>query len=161
MAEKKQTITNQTSNEAERGTINPSGPTTGTEGWANHAESGNSANSREASSPNARGAGDTRFTSYPGNEVAHNPVAHGASDQPPGEDRERMLEDNPNYRAGKSFRCADIGVENCNWSVTGTREDEIVSNARVHARDHHGINESEFNDKLQHRVRSAIKERAA
>jgi predicted small metal-binding protein len=161
MAENKKKISNQTSNEAERGTINPSGPTTGTEGWANHAESGNSANSREASSPNTRGAGDTRFTSYPGDEVAHNPAAHGASDQPPGEDRERMLEDNPNYRAGKSFRCADIGVENCNWSVTGTREDEIVSNARVHARDHHGINESEFDSKMQDRVRGAIRNRAA
>jgi predicted small metal-binding protein len=144
MAENKKKISNQTSNEAERGTINPSGPTTGTEGWANHAESG-----------------DTRFTSYPGNEVAHNPAAHGANDQPPGEDRERMLEDNPNYRAGKSFRCADIGVENCNWSVTGTREDEIVSNARVHARDHHGINESEFDSKMRDRVRGAIRNRAA
>jgi predicted small metal-binding protein len=45
--------------------------------------------------------------------------------------------------------------------VTGTREDEIVSNARVHARDHHGINESEFDSKMRDRVRGAIRNRAA
>jgi predicted small metal-binding protein len=152
----KKKISHQTSNEMERGTVNPSAPTTGTEGWANHAESEASANSPEASGPNARGAGDTRFSSYPRSEAADNPAA---SDQPPGEDRERMLEDNPNYRAGKSFRCADVGVENCNWSVTGTHEDEIVGNAREHAREQHGIAEKDFDSKMVDRVRSAIKNR--
>src|SRR3954468_4895494 len=137
MAGNDKKISHQTSNEMERGTINPSAPTTGTEGWANHAESEASANSREASSPDARGAGDPRYTTYPGNEASENPAAREASDKPPGEERERMLEDNPNYRGGKSFRCADVGVENCSWSVTGTHEDEIVGSARDHAREHH------------------------
>jgi predicted small metal-binding protein len=161
MADSKKKISHQTSNEMERGTINPSAPTAGTEGWANHAEARNSENSREASSPDARGAGDPRYQTYPGNEASSNPAAHHASDQPPGEDRERMFEDNPNYRAGKSFRCADVGVENCNWSVTGTREDEIIGNVRAHAKSQHGISEHEFDGKMKDRVRGAIRQRAA
>ena len=145
----------------ERGTINPSAPTMGTEGGVDHAQSHNSENSPAASSPNVRGAGDPRYSTYPGNEAHTNPAAHGASDQPPGEDRERMLEDNPNYRSGKSFRCADVGVENCNWSVTGTREDEILGNVREHAKSHHGISESDFDVKMKDRVRGAIRDRAA
>jgi predicted small metal-binding protein len=155
----KKKISHQTSNEMERGTINPSAPTTGTEGWANHAESEASSNSPEASSVNARGAGDPRYNTYPGTETSNNPAARNASDKPPGEDRERALEDNPNFRGGKSFRCADVGVENCNWSVTGTHEDEIVGNARNHARDHHGISESDFDSKMSDRVRGAIRDR--
>jgi predicted small metal-binding protein len=148
----------QTSNEMERGTINPSGPTTGTEGWANHAEARNSNNSREASSPYAQGAGDPRHSPYPGNEGASNPAA---SDKPPGEDRERALEDNPNYRgSGKSFRCADVGVENCNWSVTGTHEADILRSAKEHARKEHGISGQEF-DIISEGVREAIRDKAA
>ena len=159
MTDKKISI--QTSNETERGTINPSAPTTGTEGWANHSESEASANSPEASSINARGAGDPRFTSYPGNEASDNPAARNASDKPPGEERERMFEDNPDYRGGsKSFRCADVGVENCSWSVTGTHEDEILGSAREHARDHHGISGEEF-DRMSGKVRGAIRDKAA
>jgi predicted small metal-binding protein len=161
MAEDRKKVAHQTSNETERGVINPSAPTAGTEGAKNHAQSTNSENSREASSVNARGAGDPRFNTYPGSEASDNPAARNASDQAPGEDRERMLEDNPNYRSGKSFRCADIGVENCNWSVTGTHEEDIVNNARTHAREHHGISGSDFDGKMGDRVRSAIKERAA
>ena len=161
MADGIKKVSKQNLNENEHGTINPSAPTAGTEGGENHAESGNSANSREASSVNARGAGDPRFGSYPGNEGMENPAARSASDVAPGEDRERALEDNPNFRAGKSFRCADVGVENCNWSVTGTHEEEIIGNARSHARDHHGINETEFDSRLRDRVRGAIRDRAA
>jgi predicted small metal-binding protein len=161
MADGKEKNLHHSSNELERGTINPSAPTSGTENSANHAEARHSANSREASSPKARGAGDPRYQSYPGNEAASNPAAHHASDQPPGEDRERMLEDNPNYRAGKSFRCADVGVENCNWSVTGTHEEEILGNVREHAKSQHGISEHEFDGKMKDRVRGAIRNRAA
>ncbi len=147
-------ISHQTSNEMERGTINPSAPTTGTEGWANHAEP----QAQQTSSPNTQGPGDPRYPSYPTNEAAANPAA---KDDPvrSGMDRKRALEDNPNNRAGKSLRCADIGVENCSWSVTGTHEDEILGNARNHARDHHGISESDFDSKMSDRVRGAIRNR--
>ena len=50
-----------------------------------------SQNNPEASSPNAKGAGDVRHTSYPQNEAAQNPAAPGAL-APHG------------YR---TFRCAD------------------------------------------------------
>ncbi len=147
-------ISHQTSNEAERGTINPSGPTTGTEGWANHADP----KGQQNSGPNAQGAGDTRYTSYPRNEAADNPAA---KDNPvrSGMDRKHALEDNPNNRSGKSFRCADVGVENCSWSVTGTHEDEIINRAREHAREHHNVTEDDFNSKMAGRVRGAIRER--
>ena len=145
----KNRISHNTSSETERGTINPSGPTSGTEGWANHAEP----ETARASSPNAKGAGDPRKTSYPRNETADNPEAAN--------DRKRALEDNPNNRAGKSFRCADVGVENCNWSVTGTHEDEIVGQARQHAHEHHNINNKDFDSKMADRVRGAIRDKAA
>jgi predicted small metal-binding protein len=160
MADNQKKTSQQPSNESERGTINPSAPTAGTEGVVNRAESKSGGNSREASSVNARGAGDPRYDTYPGNESSNNPAAKNASDKPPGEDRERALEDNPNFRGGgKSFRCADVGVENCNWSVTGTHEDEILGNARNHARDQHGISESDFDSKMRDRVRGAIRDR--
>ncbi len=150
---KKNKLSHNTSNEMERGAVNPSGPTSGTEGWANHAEP----ETAQATRPEARGAGDARHTSYPRNEAADNPAA--SDPVLSAEDRQRSLEQNPNYRAGKSFRCADVGVENCNWSVTGTHEDEILGRAREHAREHHNISNKDFDQKMAGRVRGAIRDR--
>ncbi len=152
----KNRLSHNTSNEMERGAINPSGPTTGTEGAANHA----SPETVQAGRPDAKGPGDIRRTSYPRNEAADNPVA---KDNPVrvGTDRKHALEDNPNNRAGKSFRCADVGVENCSWSVTGTHEDEILGHVRDHAREQHNISEKDFDNSYAGRVRGAIRDKAA
>jgi predicted small metal-binding protein len=158
MSDDKKKISHQTSNQMERGsTMNSSVQPASTEGAASHAEPDVRGTSQNASSPNAVGAGDVRKTSYPRNEAADNP---SASDQAPGEGRERALEDNPNFRAGKSFRCADVGVENCSWSVTGTHEDEIVGRVREHARDQHHVEGKEF-DNMAEKVRGAIRDKAA
>ena len=58
--------------------IDPSAPSAGTAGWGTtpdeKREQVNQTN-HEASSPEAKGAGDVRHTSYPQNEAAQNPAA--------------------------------------------------------------------------------------
>ena len=150
MSDDKKKISQQTSRETERGTINSSVQSAANTG--NLKIDDPAKTSHEMADANAHGAGDVRKTSYPRNEVSDNPDAAN--------DRKRALEDNPNNRSGKSFRCADVGVENCNWSVTGTHEDEIVGRVREHARDQHHLEEKEF-DKMADKVRGAIRDRAA
>ena len=100
-------------------------------------------NSPEASSPNARGAGDVRHDSYPQSEAAENPAEQASS-----------------HRHGdQSFRCADAMEAGCGWSVTGNNEEEILGYMRVHAREAHGKNE--FTPKELANARRAIHKRAA
>lgn len=134
--------------------INPSAPTAGTEGWGTTSDERQNigGSNPTASQPGAEGAGDVRRTSYPRNEAADNPAASGGN-------REQALRDHPDNRAGKSFSCADAGMQACNWSVTGTHEDEIVSRVRDHAREQHGI--QNFGKNEEDRVRRAIRDRAA
>jgi predicted small metal-binding protein len=73
--------------------------------------------------------------------------------------RRDELRDNPNNRQGKSFRCADAGVTNCTWSVTGESEDDIIRKAEQHARDAHGM--KSFDENTRRRVHEAIRDRAA
>src|SRR3954470_13627451 len=95
----KPTIPGTNSNtESRDGGINPSAPTTGTEGYGNTSDErqrvgGSSAN---ASHPQNAGAGDVRQTSYPRNEAGDNAAANV------GETRKRseQMSDNPNARGG-------------------------------------------------------------
>lgn len=73
--------------------------------------------------------------------------------------RQDELRENPNQRQAKSFRCADAGVTNCTWSITGDHEDEIMRKAEQHARDAHGM--KGFDDNTRRRVHDAIRDRAA
>lgn len=73
--------------------------------------------------------------------------------------RAEELRDNPNNRMGKEFRCADVGNMNCNWSVTGMHEDEILRRAEEHGREAHGM--SDIDEKTRNHIRGAIRDRAA
>jgi predicted small metal-binding protein len=109
------------------GGINPSAPSTGTAGWGNTPEERRKQvgqNHPEASSPDARGAGDVRHTSYPQNEAAQNPAASEAA----------------HVHGNRMIRCADAVQKECGWSVTGNSEDEILGYMRSHARQAHGKN---------------------
>lgn len=133
------------------GSINPSAPTAGTEGYGmQKGEPGNEDVSASESHPNNRGAGDVRRTSYPHPEGSH--LMENKS-------RQDELRDNPNNRMGKSLSCSDVGNMSCNWSVVGEHEDEIMRRAEEHARDAHGI--TSFDESTRKRVHDAIRNRAA
>lgn len=134
------------------GAVNPSSPTSGTEGYGS--EPGEPTNfsgpGPTASYPGTQGAGDVRKSSYP--------MAEGSS-QMENKSRAEELRDNPNNRMGKEFRCADVGNMNCNWSVTGMHEDEILRRAEEHGREAHGM--SDIDEKTRNHIRGAIRDRAA
>ncbi len=130
-------------NPAQGGT-DPSAPSTGTADWGNTADEKRERviqRNPETSSPNAQGAGDVRYTSYPQNEAAQNPAE---STRP---------------RGDRSLRCADTLGKECGWSVTGNDEEEILGYMRAHAREAHGKNE--FTSAELANVRRAIHKRAA
>lgn len=82
--------------------------------------------------------GDVRHTSYPQNEAARE-FSHPHADQ--------------------SFRCKDAVERGCEWTVTGSSEDEILGYMRVHAREAHGKNEFTSGELAE--ARRAIHKRAA
>lgn len=136
------------------GTINPSSPTSGTEGYGMQPgePSGHDAPS-SASKPSARGANDVRRTSYPLPDPEGEIVMENKS-------RQDELRDNPNNRSGKmSLSCRDAGNTACNWSVVGENEDDVMRKAEQHARDAHGV--ANFDDNTRSRVHDAIRTRAA
>ena len=137
------------------GSINPSAPTAGTEGYGTtRDERANVGGSNPAAShPSAEGAGDVRRTSYPRNEADDNPAAGDLRS------RSQQLSDNPNARGGKTFHCADVGPMSCNWTVTGNSEEEMMPEIERHGREAHGM--TNIDEKMRSRVRDAIRDRAA
>ncbi len=138
--------------QSEEGAANPSAPTSGTEGYG--MQEGEFTNLKEpvpgASSPDAKGPGDVRKTSYPqteGSELMEN------------QSREDALKENPNARQGKQFRCADVGNTSCNWSVVAENEDEVMRRVEQHGKEAHGIND--VDDKTREKIRGAIRDKAA
>ncbi|MGE5113527.1 MAG: DUF1059 domain-containing protein [Acidobacteriaceae bacterium] len=138
--------------QSEEGSINPSAPTSGTEGYG--MQEGEFTNlsqpDQDSASPEAKAAGDVRKTSYPfpeGSELMED------------QSRQDALRENPNARQGKQFHCADVGHMNCNWSVVGENEDEVMRKAEQHGREAHGI--SDVDEKTREKIRGAIHDRAA
>jgi predicted small metal-binding protein len=114
---------------------NPSAaPSTGSAGERNRA----SQNNIEASSPEGRGAGDVRLTSYPQNEAAQNPAAWEGA------------------HGDRSLSCPDA---DCVWRVSCKTEEEVLGYMRAHARQAHGKNE--FTSAELESARRAIHKRAA
>ncbi len=134
------------------GRINPSSPTSGTEGYGMHDGEfiAHEGPGPEASHPSAEGAGDVRKTSYPAAEGSHLMEDQSRQDE---------LRNNPNARQGKQFRCADVGHTSCNWSVVGHSEDEVMRKAEQHGREAHGMNN--IDDNTRQKIRGAIRDKAA
>jgi len=121
----------------------PSASTTGANPTGDMAVEGREQESRnaEGASPDARGAGDVRFTSYPQNEAAQNPAAWESA------------------HGDRSLRCSDAAGNDCGWSVSGKTEEEVLGYMRAHARQAHGKNE--FTSAELESARRAIHKRAA
>ncbi len=141
------------------GKVNPSAPTTGTEGGGNTADERKTLSDMEPSSAgpinnvqhrephddshlNDNQAAMSRRTTNEGStnqttEFAMN-TSHGGND--------------------RTFRCADAGNADCRWETSGTDTD-IMDRAREHARIEHGWHD--WTEVMQSRVRDAIRERRA
>ena len=139
-------------NQSEEGSINPSAPTSGTEGYG--MQEGEFTNlsqpDQDSANPDAKAAGDLRKTSYPlpeGSELMEN------------QSRQDALRENPDARQGKQFRCADVGHMSCNWSVVGENEEDVMRKAEQHGREAHGI--SDVDEQTRKKIRGAIHDRAA
>jgi predicted small metal-binding protein len=101
-----------------KGEANSAPPSTRSGSTRNEKHEQTNRHNPEAASPEARGAGDVRFTSYPQNEAAQNPAA-----------REGVHGD-------LSLNCSD-----CEWKVSGNTEEEVLGYMRAHARQVHAKSE--------------------
>ncbi len=140
-----------------QGGINPSAPTTGTEAYGETSDERRNVGgpNPSASSPGTEGAGDISRTSYPRNEAADNPAANIGQVRK----RSEQLSDNPDARGGKVFSCAEYGIQNCTWNVSGNSADDMMPDIERHGREAHGI--ESFDETARRRIRDSIRERRA
>ena len=111
--------------------INPSGPSTGTEGW------GLGPGEAETTGVGQGGLGKPRR-----DPVTHTPAARADSSGP----------------ETRTFRCADVGNADCRWEVSGRTADELLPAIARHGREQHG---RELDEKTRRKVLDAIHERRA
>jgi predicted small metal-binding protein len=125
--------------------VNPSAPTTGTEGW------GNTTDERRTLSENPPSASKDGQTSYTvGDNQAQISGRTGATEAAMNVTHQTHI---------RTFRCADVGNADCRWETSGTSEEEIMQQAREHAQTEHGW--KDWTDALRNRIRNAIQERRA
>ena len=152
---------------SEAGGINPSAPTTGTEGW------GYGRDERDAVVTDPSG---TRAGQMKGNPGDHMTAASQreskratTNDRPakPGDkqpDLTRLTSASQHSMSishgGKdhTFRCADAGNADCRWETSGT-PDEIQRRAEAHGRRDHGM--KDWTEAMRHKVRDATRRREA
>jgi predicted small metal-binding protein len=113
-----------TAGKAREGQINPSGPTTGTEGRVQGEGEGGMRGSSGAGA-----TGPNPSSSTPGDE---------GGGRRSGEDR--------------TFRCADVGNADCRWEVTGRTEEELMPQIERHGRESHGVENPDQN-KIRNAIR--------
>jgi predicted small metal-binding protein len=126
-------------------TVNPSAPTTGTEGW------GNTADERRALSENppsiSKDGQTSRNVQDNQAELSRRTGATATSMNMTHEGHDR------------TFRCADVGNADCRWETSGMSDDEILGEVHRHGQTERGWND--WTDALRSRVRNAIRERRA
>lgn len=59
----------------------------------------------------------------------------------------------------KVMRCSDVAGGECNWTARGNSEEDIIRQAREHARTKHNMNE--FTPEMEQKARNAIREEGA
>lgn len=55
-----------------------------------------------------------------------------------------------------TFKCKDLGYQDCSYEINVGTKNEIFSNVRMHAKYAHGF--YEFSDELKERVEKVVKE---
>lgn len=124
------------------GGVNPSGPTTGTEGWG-----------IGVGEANTTGVGQGSLGKRPQHTEARRADDSGG---PPG-DRKGLEDAGRGGVTARTFRCADMGNADCRWETSGQTEDELLPRIERHARESHGG----FDEKARRRVHDVLRERAA
>ncbi len=126
-------------------TVNPSAPTTGTEGWGMTSDERRTLSGTE---PSATQPGQVKGD--PGTDQAEPSRRAGAT----------ATSMNVTHQGhDRSFRCADVGNADCGWETTGMSDDEILGEVHRHGQSEHGWND--WTDALRSRVRNAIRQRRA
>ena len=152
------------------GSIDPSAPATGTEGW------GQTSDERLVLSDNH--PAHTRAGQMKGNPGDHMTAAaqreekRGKSNQKPGHDSGENKTDLSRLTSGsahsmhhghtgdnRTLRCADAGNPDCRWETSSATDDEIMRRAEEHARQDHGM--GDWTEAMQGKVRNAIRRRKA
>jgi predicted small metal-binding protein len=59
----------------------------------------------------------------------------------------------------KTFRCKDVGFEDCNWETSGRSENEMMPQIEKHGREKHNI--QNIDDQTRNKIRENIRDRAA
>jgi predicted small metal-binding protein len=125
--------------------VNPSAPTTGTEGW------GNTADERQALSENppslSKDGQTSRNVGTNQAELSGRTSATATSMNVTHEGHDR------------TFRCSDAGNADCRWETSGASDEEILGEVHRHGQTEHGWND--WTDAMRSRVRDAIRERRA
>ena len=125
--------------------VNPSAPTTGTEGWGNATDERQALSenppsiSKPGQIPRTSGDNQAELSGRTGATATSMNVSHGGQD--------------------RTFRCADMGNADCRWETSGTSDEEILGAVHRHGQTEHGW--SDWTDALRNRVRDAIRERRA
>ena len=146
--------------------INPSAPTTGTEGW------GTTPDERRVLPPNNRQATrDGQMKGNPGDDrtrATQREEATGGTSQGRSEDKADLSRrtsasahsmSTSQGGTARTFRCADAGNADCRWETQGDTEDEVMQKVVEHQRDSHGM--TDWTDALRSKVRDSIHRREA
>ena len=154
--------------QAESGGINPSAPTSGTEGWG-HKPDERQHTSNDASATRAgqmKGdLGDSRTAQTQRAEEAatsNKRPSHANDDQADLSRRTSASSFSMNTSHGgtdHTFRCADAGNGDCRWETSAGTEDEIMQRVEEHGRRDHGM--ADWTEAIRKRVKDAIRRREA
>ena len=125
--------------------VNPSAPTTGTEGW------GNTADERRTLSENPTSVSKDGQTSRIVGDDQPEPSRRTGATAIPMNARHKAYD--------RTFRCADVGNADCRWETSGASDEEILGEAHRHGQTEHGW--EDWTDALRNRTRNAIRERRA
>lgn len=153
------------------GGINPSAPSTGTEGWGTTRDERNTVSTND---PEATRAGQmqgnladdmTRASLRESERATTNKrPSEGTGRQPADLPRRTSasadaMHHNQPPNPGYSFRCSEAGMSDCDWEATGQNEDEVMQKIVEHARDDHGM--TDWTDAMRDRARNTIRQRKA
>jgi len=152
------------------GSIDPSAPATGTEGW------GQTSDERLVLSDNH--PAHTRSGQMKGNPGDHMTAAPQREEKRASSNKKRSDEPGDRHTDlsrltsgsahsmhhghtgdNRTFRCADAGNADCRWETSGQSDDEIMQRAEEHNREHHGM--GDWTEAMRGRVRNAIRRREA
>ena len=152
------------------GSVDPSAPTTGTEGW------GQTSDERAVLSDNH--PRHTRAGQMKGNPGDHMTAASQREEKKASSNKKRSDKTDENHAdlsrltsgsahsmthdpgaSDRTFRCADVGNAGCRWETSGRTDDEIMQRAEEHGRRDHGM--GDWSEAMRSKVRNAIRRREA